>query len=124
MTKFPDILECLSHALAEFGTFGIQTPPDLEDHLPFVEAQILGGYDNFMTDEASVHIGVFTADYSGQDITEQIRQKLIPGQIVTAAGVLDRVYTELRPMEVPYTDGSTVRHFVTQYRVSARRRLH
>lgn len=121
LAAFPDVQAMLQEVLSPYGTFGVQTDAHLADKLPFVSVTEIGGTDNHFTDFTEIDVNVFTPDYSGKALAETIRQRLISGPIVTAAGVIDRVTTSTKPRELPWTDGSTVRRFAATYRVRARR---
>lgn len=121
---FPDIEAAFHELLSGFGENGVATPPDLENKLPFIRVQAIGGGDDRVTDSVSLAVSVFTADRSGLEIAEQIRQTLTAtGGKATSVGVIDRITTDLRPIEVPWTDGATIRQFAARYRVRARRRF-
>lgn len=121
MKNFPDVQRMLIELLAGYGTVAVQTTATLEDNLPFITVQRGGGRDNFFTDTASVTIQVFSSTYSGMAIAETIRQFLTDGPHVSSIGVIDRVTTDSGPIEVPWTDQSTVRRFTATYRLRVRR---
>jgi hypothetical protein len=61
-----------------------------------------------------------TTESTGAPLAELVRQRLLSYPRATAAGVIDRVTTEVSPHEVPYDD-SGVRLFTATYRLATRR---
>ena len=118
---FPDLHDVLQRLLSDLGTVAVKTGPDLNDRLPFIAVNRVGGPDDGVTDTAVMDIDVFTPDYRGHALAETIRQRLQAGPHRTEAGQIDRVTTDVAPREIPWTDGSTTRRWNATYRMSARR---
>lgn len=86
-----------------------------------IKVSLLGGDDDRHTATPRVDVGVYaTTKAVGKPLAELARQRLLSYPHATAAGVLDRVTTEVAPHEVPYDDPG-VRLFTATYRVATRR---
>lgn len=118
---FPDMQAVVREVVKDLGSFGVQTDATLQDRLPFITATETGGSDNRFTDTTDMEVSVFTADYSGKALADTIRQRLLATPIVTSVGTVDYSVTSIKPREIPWTDGATVRRWVATYRLSARR---
>lgn len=118
MTSWPDVESVLVAGLGSYGTCGTETPPDLQNHLPFVRIKRRGGTNDQFSDYARVDIDVFAETRAvGVPLTEEIRQYLLDGW---ALRQFDWVVTESGPQELPWDDPN-VRRWVSTYRITARR---
>lgn len=124
---YPDIEAALVDYLADLGTTGTWTPLDLQDHLPFLRIQRIGGPDDKYanTDYPNVLIQVLAArdpnsPRAAQALTETLRARLnaIAGLTVTD-GLIDMCENVSGPIEVTYPD-QTVIIIQTTYRFTTR----
>ncbi len=125
MRRFPDVQVLLVNdleTLAGDGRTAIETPPDLEERLPFVRIRRSGGSSDRLNDVATVDIDVFAGTYTaGELLAEQIREYLVGPPPPLAA--VDRVVCEAAPRELPWgqPDGP-VRRWGATYQLISRRR--
>lgn len=120
---WPDAELALCDYLADLGTCDVETPEDLQDHLPFIRVTRTGGADDRMvTDTATVSVDVFASGRSqAVAVAKAIRQRLLNGlPAATAHGVLDYAATAVAPIQSPPTDSDNLRLAVASYRISAR----
>lgn len=121
---FPDIEVVLVELLLDLasGGAGTATPSNLQDTMPYLRVQRIGGEDNGWTDAPLVAIDAFAADRpTAQALAEAVRQRLLTGPHTVDAGTVDNATTATGPNEVPWSDDQTVRRFAASYRVTARR---
>jgi hypothetical protein len=129
--RWPDIETVLQDLLAPFvggaDHVGSETPDDLQDWLPFVRVnRIGGGDDGIHTDTAAVDVDVFgTRRTPTWALAEEIREFLLatPLVLATEAGdvVVDRVTTDVAPFQPPGNPDENVRRFTSSYTASFRR---
>lgn len=121
--RFPDVQRLLLDALEGIvgsGHVGIETPPDLEDQLPYVRVQRVAGSSDRITDSALTTVDVFHGLYgTAHGIAEDIRDWLVgpPPPIPR----IDHVVCVSAPQELPWDDQSPVRRFGATYRLQTRR---
>jgi hypothetical protein len=127
LAPFVDVHAALTGLLADLvpgGHVVTWTGTDLQQVLtsgPLIRVARLGGDDNRVTAVPRVDVDVFaTTEAAGAPLAERVRQRLLSYPHATAAGVIDRVTTEVAPHEVPYDDAG-VRLFTATYRIATRR---
>jgi hypothetical protein len=127
LTPFVDVHAALTELLADLvldGHVVTWTGTDLQDVVadgPLIKVARLGGDDDRFTAVPRVDVGVYaTTESTGAPLAELARQRLLSYPHTTAAGVIDRVTTEVSPHEVPYDDPG-VRLFTATYRLATRR---
>lgn len=124
LASFPDgEAAILDTVAAEPGVAdsGTETPPDLQDRLPFVRVARVGGPDNVIDDYPLVDVDVFAATRAvAAPLAERLRQRLLAGPHRTPAGVIDRVRTTSGPVQLPWADPG-IRRFGATYRAAMRR---
>lgn len=127
---FPDVETVVQDLLADLvggvSHVGSETPPDLQDRLPFVRVTRFGGADDRVTDYADIDVDCYGSRRTATlRLAEQVRQLLTRGShVVSSEGmrvVLDKVTTELAPFQPPGDEDDTVRRFTASYSVRARR---
>lgn len=121
---WPDVERLLAEVLADLtpGTeVGTDLPEDLQDRLPLQRVKKIGGAGDDITDVARVDVEAyaFTREQA-VPLAEAQRQRIIAAPHRTAAGLIDRVRTEVGPHRMPYTDPAIVLLQAT-YRISVRR---
>jgi hypothetical protein len=137
VSAFGDVQEALAVVITPLlpgpTHVDVETPPDLQDRLPFVRITRYGGPDDGITDHASVDVDVMhTSRALALQLANDIREELTsrPHRVTTAAGVmvLDRATTTTGPFEPPAATSNNglrvdinLRRFTAAYRVSARR---
>lgn len=110
---------------------GSETPANmqtrLEGGLLFLRAVRVGGIDNRITDHAAIDCDIFALTYAAaSDGAEILRGVLLgyPHRVGSTNGtggvVIDSVFTEIGPRELPWENGA-VRRFGATYQLSARR---
>lgn len=118
---YPDVEQALLDVVSDLGTCATVTPPDLENHLPFIRIARFGGGNDQVSDSARVSIDAFGANRpDAYTLAEAIRQRLISNPHGTASGLLDLVETDTGPNEIPWGDVK-VRRFNASYTVTTRR---
>ncbi len=104
LPPFPAIELLLMDLLDDLGTVDTATPDDLEQQLPFIQVNRIGGTDNVVTDTTRVVVSAYASDWpTGNTLAETIRQRLISGPHVLSGGVLDQVRTVVSPQELPHS---------------------
>lgn len=102
-------------------TSGGVTPPDLEDHLPFVRVRRAGGVTDDVTDFPFVTVEVYSpTDAVSTDIAELIRRRLVGDFIRNAHGLMDSAECVTPHQELPAAN-EALRRIVTSYRLACRR---
>lgn len=123
LAPFPDVERVVADLVSDLGGVGRETGTDLQTNLPFIRVRRIGGSDDRFTDVARVDVRVYEAAASdAKALAETIRQRLLAGPANTARGVIDRVFTEVAPIEVPSPDPERYCIWSGTYRVSLRRR--
>lgn len=122
--RFPDVQAVLVAVLADLAAadrVGVETPPDLEQRLPFIRvARIPGGSSTDVNDYARVQVDVLGATYAEvEPLTERVRQFLTGPPIRSGPAVLDRVSYESGPHEAVWSP--TVRRMSAIYLIVSRR---
>lgn len=121
LAPFVDIETALEQTLADLGTTGKVTPPNLASEVPFIRVSRIGGPDTRFIDTARVDVDCFGLTRNdAYNLAEACRQRLLNVPHVVAAGRIDSVITDSGPREIPWGD-PTVRHFTASYSVSSRR---
>jgi hypothetical protein len=127
LSPYVDVHTALTELLADLVPAGhvvTWTGTNLQDVIasgPLIKVARLGGDDDRITAVPRVDADVFaTTESSGAPLAELVRQRLLSWPHNTAAGVIDRVITEVAPHEVPYDDPG-VRLFTATYRIATRR---
>lgn len=125
---FVDELDALEALLADFVPADhvvTWTGTDLQQLLvagAVIKLASIGGDDNRVTARPRVDVVVLAARFDDAwSVAKLVRQRLLSYPHATAAGVIDRVVTEVSPHEVPYDDPD-VRQVVATYRLATRRR--
>lgn len=123
--RFPDVQRLLVVGLETVvgaGRVAVQTPDDMEQHLPFVRVMRIGGGRSPITDVSTVDVDVFAATYvAAEALAEEITDWLCgppPGP-----PLLDYVECVNAPRELPWADGVRVRRWGATFQVETRRRL-
>lgn len=122
-TDFPDVEVVLMTVLGGLATTGTVTPSTLQNSLPFIRIMRVGGSDDRFNDSARVSIDAFGADRAAaRTLAESIRQTLLAWPIVVGdpSCVIDKVTTNVGPMEIPWGDVN-VRRQNASYTVVVRR---
>lgn len=96
-----------------------ETPPDLDNRLPWLRVVSDGGpYDGFRVDRPTVDIEAFaTTGPAAATLAAQV-QRLLHEQLAgstTATAVVSRVETVVGPHRIPY-DNPNMRRYVGTYR--------
>ena len=127
LAPFVDVHAALTELLADLVAAGhvvTWTGTDLQNVIadgPLIRVARLGGDDNRFVAVPRVDVDVYASTESaGAPAAELVRQRLLSYPRATAAGVIDRVTTEVAPHEVPYDDPG-VRLFTATYRIATRR---
>jgi hypothetical protein len=97
-------------------------PGDLQEVLPLQRVRRIGGAGpDSVTDVARVDVEAYGATREQARALAKAQQQVLLGRPpATAAGLIDRVETEVGPRRLPYTDPAIVLYQAT-YRVSVRR---
>jgi hypothetical protein len=95
-----------------------ETPPDLDDYLPWLQVVRIGGpYDGFRRDQPTVDIAAFAATGpTASDLALRV-QEAIHTQLwgaTTGGAVFSRVETRVGPHGVPY-DNPGMRRYEATY---------
>lgn len=128
--RFPDaetaVQDIVAHLVGGTEHVGSETPPDLQQRLPFVRVTRYGGGDDGVTDTAEVDVDVYgTRRTPTFKLAEAIREVLLaaPHVLHTPDGpvVCDSVATITGPFQPPGGDDDTVRRFTASYSARFRR---
>lgn len=122
--RFPDVQAALVTVLAGLAggadRAGVETPPDLEQRLPFICVTRIGGASTDVNDYARVQVDVLGATYAQvEPLAERVRQFLTGPPIRVGPAVLDRVSCDSGPHEAVWSP--TVRRMSAVYLVVSRR---
>jgi hypothetical protein len=122
MNPWPDIEAILVEVLAVHGNTGTETPDDLQDQLEFIRVNLVpGGSSDDINDFPRVQVNLFAGTRAvGAPLAETIRQQLLAGPIVGAAGQIDRTISAPPPVEMEWSDPN-IRWWLTTYQFAARR---
>lgn len=120
---FPDVQALLVASLATFpgvAGCGIETPSDLESHLPFVRVMRIAGPSDRLNDHPTVDIDVWAATYAaGALLARRIQNYLLGPPPIWQ---LDRSTCEAGPHELPWAeDTGGLRRFGMTFHFTARR---
>jgi hypothetical protein len=99
-------------------------PDDLEKRLPYIRVTCYGGSDDDITDRSRIDVDVFAATKkAAHDLAEQARERLTNGRKphVGNGFVLDRVQTDTKPHQLPWTANPPPYRYAAAYSSSARR---
>lgn len=121
--KFPDLAPAL-----EDGTdfhVDIELPDVLEDHLPFILLDRIGGQAEQFTDYPVVDINFYAATWTAaRDMAADVTAMLQGAPHIVTVGerkiVLERTEVPSAPLELPWDDSES-RRFQGTYRFSVRR---
>lgn len=103
------------------GKIDTETPADLQSNLPFIRVVRLGGTDDRTSDSGRIDVDCFAKLRTDtKTLAMAAQQLLISYPHVTAAGVIDRVATDVAPNEVPWNNPA-IRRFIASYNVIVRR---
>ena len=121
--RFPDVVRLLVTALETLHgatKTGPETPDNLQEVLPFVRVQRIGGNRDRLNDFPTVAVDVFADSYSvAEALAEDVDQWLTgPPPPLTE---LDRAIHDVAPRRLPWGDERIFR-FQAQYTIVARRR--
>lgn len=121
--RFPDVVRLLVTALESLhdpARTGPETPENLQDLLPFVRVQRIGGSRDRLNDFPTIAVDVFADSYSvAEALADDVDQWLTgpPPPLVE----LDRATHDVAPRRLPWGDERIFR-FQAQYAIVARRR--
>lgn len=130
LETYPDVelavIAILSPLVAVGGEPRTSTdaPNDLEKHLPYLRVACYGGSDDDVTDLSRIDVDAFAATKkAARDLAEQARELLTNNRKphVGAGFVLDRVRTDTKPHQVPWTENPPPYRYAAAYTASARR---
>ncbi|HEX8632240.1 MAG TPA: hypothetical protein VF755_29125 [Catenuloplanes sp.] len=121
--RFPDAQVLLAEVLLPLvgaGRVGSQTPPNLQQALPFIRVVRAGGRSDRLCDFARVEVDVFHRTYAeGSALAGDVQEFLTTQRLRSPTGLVDRVAVEVAPVEVPWASG--VRRFGARYLIVTRR---
>jgi hypothetical protein len=111
---YPDAEKALIAYLGDLGLAVTSTPPDLQDKLPVLRIQRIGGSsEDGVSDYPEVNIQAFTARDSADprashDLMATVRNRMdnILGLSVAGGGLLDRATLTTGPIETPWPDAA------------------
>lgn len=121
--RFPDVVRLLVSALETVhdpARTGPETPENLQELLPFVRVQRIGGSRDRLNDFPTVSVDVFAGSYSvAEALADDVDQWLTgpPPPLPE----LDRATHDVAPRRLPWGDERIFR-FQAQYTITARRR--
>lgn len=121
--RFPDVVRLLVTALEALhdpARTGPETPENLQQLLPFVRVQRIGGGRDRLNDFPTVSVDVFADSYSvAEALADDVDQWLTgpPPPLPE----LDRAIHDIAPRRLPWGDERIFR-FQSQYTIVARRR--
>lgn len=123
---FPDVEETLAILLEDLvggeQHTGSETPSDLDKRVPFIRViRPPGGFDDGVSDFATVTIDVFHSTYrlGAKPLAERVRQFLTTGRHRLGPAVIDRITCTSGPGEMPWAPG--IRRVGATYQTVARR---
>lgn len=128
MSTYPDIEVALIALLGDLGYAVTSTPADLQDRLPVLRIQRIGGGDDrdSVLDFPDVNIQAFTARSAGSARagwalmgTIRARMDALLGQSVAGGGLLCSAQLTSGPIETPWPDAAICVVAAT-YRVTTR----
>lgn len=106
---------------------GTKTPATLADVLEFVRCRRVGGQDDRVTDFGVYDVDYFAPTYDAGERGAKILQGVLLGYPHRVGGtngaggvVIDYVFTERSPVELPW-ENEAIRRFGATYQLSARR---
>lgn len=125
--RYPDVEEVAAILLEPLvggeSHTGTETPPNLQDVLPFIRVQRTGGNDDGTSDFATVTVDCFHTGYRTgvKPLAEQVRQFLTTGKHRVGPAVIDRVTCPSAPTLQPWAPG--MRRMLATYQFVSRRYL-
>lgn len=118
---WPDVDDLMVTFLAQLATTDSQTPPNLQNVLPFITVRTFGGSDDGWTQTQSLDLSTYAATYVAARNLARAARKLIETPLLVINGAaLDHVACLVVPFELPYADPN-VRRFNATYRVTSRK---
>jgi hypothetical protein len=119
---FPDVQRLLVEELAVWvggDHVDTETPEDLQDQMPFIRVERVGGGRDRISDAPTVELQFYAATYAEvQPLAERVTEWLCgPPPPISR---LDRVLCTSAPVEVPYGD-ERIRRMVATYQITTRR---
>lgn len=106
------------------GHADVETPSDLEKHLPFVRVSRIGGQGTRESDSPRIDVDVFVARGSrsdGEEIAADCYARLLSfPHVIPDVGVIDTVAVDVSPNEVPWPNAAVLQ-FTSSYSVTVRR---
>ncbi len=120
--RFPDVVRALVAALEALhdpNRTGPETPENLQELLPFVRVQRIGGARDRFNDYPTVSVDVFAGSYSeAEGLADDVDQWLTGPP--PPLGQLVRAIHDVAPRQLPWGDERIFR-FQAQYQVVTRR---
>lgn len=119
---FPDVQVLLVGALGVWvgeDNVDTETPEDLQDNLPFIRVERLGGGRDQLSDAPSIEVQVYASTYAeASRLAEHICQWLCgpPPPLPQ----IDKATCTSAPVEIPYGD-VRIRRLVASYQLTTRR---
>lgn len=121
--RFPDVVRLLVTALEGLhdpDRTGPETPDNLQDLLPFIRVQRIGGSRDRLNDFPTVAVDVFAGTYTAAEALAEDVDQWITGP-PPPLPELDRAIHDVAPRRLPWGDERIFR-FQSQYTIVARRR--
>lgn len=119
---FPDVQRLLVAALGVWvgdDHVDTETPDDLQDQLPFIRVERVGGGRDRISDSPTVELQFYASTYADvQPLAESVSEWLCgpPAPLPQ----LDRVLCTSAPVEIPYGD-ERIRRMVATFQLTTRR---
>ncbi len=118
---FPDMQRVLVAELAVWVGENVdtETPDDLQDRLPFIRVERVGGGRDRVSDAPVIELQFYAATYAAvQPLAEQVCEWLCGPPSPVAA--IDRALCTSGPTEIPYGD-ERIRRMVATFQLTTRR---
>lgn len=126
LSPFPDVELLLVTLLADLadGNIDIETPADLQDHLPFIRVTRIGGQGTRWSSAPHIDVDALVGvgnRSAGMALAQACEARLSSfPHVIPDVGVIDTVATDVSPNEVPWNDPAVLL-FTSSYTVTVRR---
>lgn len=116
------IVTLLGDMVAE-GSIDIESPANVQDIVPFIRVERIGGPSTQLSDSPRIAIDIFGAvgtrpATSTLAFAVQARLRSYP-HVIAGVGVIDRVDTDISPNQVPWNNDAVIL-YTASYKVTVR----
>lgn len=109
--------------MVDEGHIDIEAPSNVQDILPFIRVERIGGVSTQLSDSSRIAVDVFGAKGNRTPtkalaLNVDARLRSFP-HVIAGVGVIDRVDTDISPNQVPWNNDAVIL-FTASYKISVR----